>query len=415
MKKAIALMLVLSIGTLGLFTLAACNKKDNNQCEQKYSDTIVAGNYKFNKVTDYLFETTLTDYEQYEKDAKTYMQTHYNCKLGGCSSVQNGKIRGRNYDWTFDEEPEFIIHVPAKEGRHASIGVAATTEITAANVESGNVYPVYNIIPYFTLDGINDAGLTININVVGYEEKGKFELKTKTEEDDVCPIMIPRLILDKCGSIQEAIDLLNSIDIYSLSTAEEAHFMISGPQSKEDSTFNTVVIELIPDENKHYQLNVIDYNKGNFVDNKAIMTNFHLTDFDGTVGSLTAHPMGYERYLILSENYDQGKTVAGMQDLMKKVFYTHCYDFYSDQIWYSEYTAGELTMDAVAGLPKKIDGDTSKAGPFKDALDDAITKYSKLQRDSQTWHTVHTSVYDIEHKALYILPQESGFSYKFTL
>lgn len=365
------------------------------------------------KVTDYLFEITCDDYEGNPEAVNQFFRK-YNPKLGGCSSVQNGFFRGRNYDWTYDEEPEFIIHVPANAaGRHASIGVCATTEITAADVENIGIDKVRYILPYLTLDGINDAGLTVNINVVGYEEKGEYKLKNSDPAQNTCPLMVPRLLLDRCGSIDEALAMMAELDIFSLGTAEEAHYMISGPQSPDDSTFNTVVVELIPDENKHYQLNVIDFNKGDFVDNKPIMTNFHLTGFDGSVESLTRHPMGYERYLILRDNFDQGSTIRGMLDLMKKVYYTRCYDLYSDPYWYSELTMDDLDMTCRA--EPCLHGNPDAAGPFADAVRDAVDKYSTMKRDSTTWHTVHTSVYDIENRVLYVVPQEGGYAWEFPL
>lgn len=386
------------------------NNESGEEETRMYSDTIIAGKYSFTKITDYLFETTMDDYEQNYGAACDFF-TRYNPKLGGCSSVQNGKIRGRNYDWTFDEEPEFVIHVPANDkGRHASMGVAATTEITAADVETGKVFDIYDIIPYFTLDGINDAGLTININVVGYEEMGEYMLKSQDPADWVCPLAVPRILLDNAGSIDEALALMEKMDIFSLGTAEEAHFMISGPQSADDDTFNTVVVELIPDENKHYQLSVIDYNKGDFVEDKPIMTNFHVTGYDGTLESATKHPMGYERYQILRENFDQGSDVSGMIDLMKKVYYTRDYDLYNENYWYSEATGGDLTMDDV-GEPNLM-GDLSRAGKFADVLREGVENYKSMKRNGTVWHTVHTSVYDIDNMTLYILPQEAGFSYE---
>ena len=367
----------------------------------------------FTKITDYLFETTYTDYEGAYEDAVAYYRK-YNPKLGGCSSVQNGTIRGRNYDWTYDEEPEFIVHVPANDkGRHASLGVVATSAMTAADVENGVDAPFLKFLPYSTLDGINDAGLCVNINVVGYEEMGEYVMKTEDTSDDVCPLMVCRLLLDNCGSIDESLALLDTMDIFSLGTQEECHLMISGPQSAEDSTFNTVVVELIPDENKHYQLSVIDYNKGDFVDNKPIMTNFHLTGFDGTVESATRHPMGFERWQILYEAYDQGSTVRGMMDLMKKVYYTRCYDLYSDRAWYSEFASGDLDMTMVGA--EKLNGDVSAAGAYAQAFRNAADSYASLDRNASTWHTVHTSVYDTEAKVLYILPQEAGYAYRFAL
>ena len=414
------------------FSLTACSSATST------TSTSSDKTFDFVKVTDYLFEATYQDYEDGFEIAKEYCDK-YRPELGGCSSVQNGVIRGRNYDWTYDEEPEFVIHVPAAEGRHASVGVVATTAISSLDVEgtefqneinefleyfeegekisidTEKTKEVYQMLPYVTLDGVNDAGLTVNINVVNYGEKGQFEMKTETTEDDLCPLMIPRLLLDNAGSIDECIEIIEQYDVYSMGTAEEAHFMISGPQSADDDTFNTVVIEFIPDENNHYQLSVLDYNKGDFVDNKAVMTNFHLTGYDGTEASLTDHPMGYERYQILMEDYDQGSTEMGMENLMKKVYYTRNYDLYKDNFWYSEYTSGDLTIADAQGLASNLMGDTSKAGPFKDAIDNATNIYNEGNRDAKRWHTVHCSIYNSEEKKLWVLPQEAGFSYEFEL
>ncbi len=146
------------------------------------------------------------------------------------------------------------------------------------------------------------------------------------------------------------------------------------------------------------------------------MTNFHLTGFDGTEDSLTAHPAGYERYLILSECFEQGKTVNEMKDLMKKVYFTKAYDAYSDMIWYSDFTDHEGLTMAGRG-EKKISGDYSKAGDFADYYKSEVETYIKNGRKKgvESWHTVHTSVYDIENKMLYVIPQEGGFSYDFSL
>jgi len=386
--------------------LSSCSSDSPTSKEEKKEESTA----KFTKVTDYLFEASYDDYEQYFEEAQAALEL-YKPQLGGCSSVQEGAIRGRNYDWTLDEAPEFVVHVPAKNKRHASIGVATTTRITAAEVESGADLDIYKILPYFTLDGINDAGVTINVNVVNFGEKGPFVMKTEDTSDDICPLMVSRIVLDSAGSVEEAIKLISKMDVFSIKNVEEAHFMISGPTSAADSTLKTVVVEFIPDENKHYQLNVIE----NFVDDKPIMTNFHLTGFDGSIESLTDHPMGYERYLILSDSYDLGKTVAGMKDLMEKVNYTKAYDPNSDMTWYTEFAEDSLT--ALNRGEKAIKGDYSKGGAYAEVLRYEMETYKTTTRTSEEkgWHTVHTSVYDIEKKTLSVIPQETSKSYDFSL
>lgn len=77
----------------------------------------------FRKVTDYLYElrydildyTSAYDYFKKDSDILT---------VGGCSCARSGAFFGRNLDWTYDEQAEFIIHSTSKPGRHASVGVA---------------------------------------------------------------------------------------------------------------------------------------------------------------------------------------------------------------------------------------------------------------------------------------------------
>ena len=52
--------------------------------------------------------------------------------------------------------------------------------------------------------------------------------------------------------------------------------------------------------------------------------------------------IGYERWKLLKENYDQGDSVMGMFDLMRKAWNSWTYDLYGDEFWYSEYGATGL-------------------------------------------------------------------------
>ncbi|MDO4493579.1 MAG: hypothetical protein Q4C53_06815 [Clostridia bacterium] len=367
------------------------------------------GHSAFVKVTDYLYEVT---YDSYEDKYEYAREALVNFQPGACSSVQNGMIRGRNYDWVYDEAPCFVIHVPAAEGRHASVGVATPMALSPAVVDSGEEPLPLDILPYMTLDGMNDAGLTINGNIVNRGEKGEFEMKSADPAQHIMPVMIPRLLLDKAATIEEAVALLEPLDVTSLGPDDEGHFMITARASATDDSFKTVVVEFIPGEDRHYRLNVID----KFVGGKPIMTNFHLTDFDGSEESLTPHPMGYERYLVLQKNYGMGTDVPGMIDLMKKVYYTRNYDLYNENFWYSEYAKiANLTMaDRGAAY---LGGDVSKAGAFAAEIAKEQNDYKHRSRTggNMTWQTVHMSVYDIEKREVSVLSQEGSIVYKFDL
>ena len=33
--------------------------------------------------------------------------------VGGCTAVRSGSVYGRNYDWTYDDKAEFMVHTSA--------------------------------------------------------------------------------------------------------------------------------------------------------------------------------------------------------------------------------------------------------------------------------------------------------------
>ncbi|MDO4502855.1 MAG: carcinine hydrolase/isopenicillin-N N-acyltransferase family protein [Coriobacteriia bacterium] len=362
------------------------------------------------RLSDYLFEVTYDSYEAAEGMAREYFGKRY--KLGACSSVQNGMIRGRNYDWYYDRTSTFVVHVPAAPGRHASVGVAVG-QVTPEQVLSGEPHLMYDILPFITLDGMNDQGLVMNVNVIQFGELGSFVMRTEDPSDDMFPLMACRLVLDKAATVQEALELMETMDFYSILNLDEAHFMISGKASAADPTYKTVVVELVPDEQHHYQLNVIE----DFVDQKPIMTNFPLTGFDGTEGSLSPHPIGIERYWALSRDFGLGETVPGMLDLMKRAYYTRSYDPYVTPFWYSAHIGPGDGPKYTERGEDDLRGDLAKAGPFQDVVRQNIQKYRTRSRKDRfaTWHTVHTSVYDAEALELSLMSQEGSIVYRFDL
>ena len=79
------------------------------------------------KVADYLYEITCTRYcDTLPNDLAMKMGADF-----GCSAVRNGNFYGRNLDYFITEVPEFVIHTPAAEGRHATMGVGRLEGLTA--------------------------------------------------------------------------------------------------------------------------------------------------------------------------------------------------------------------------------------------------------------------------------------------
>lgn len=392
------------------------------------------------KITDYLYECTYDlPYEYAEKAA--YFEK-YRPRLGGCSAVSYKGLRGRNYDWNYDNGCEFILRVPAIAGkRHASLGIAASPSVTNAAAMSGAYLPEYDILPFVTLDGVNDAGLFVNTNVVLYRELGPWTMKNNDPSDDRVELSCARLLLDNAATVEEAIGLMDRFDWFSLGTMDECHFMVTGRRSAADSTVATVVLELVPVMAGGCRTVCVSSNdpddaalcKGehrfHLVNEKdcLIMTNFHLFGFDPEdYATLTKHAMGVERYELIKEHFTEGTDPAGMLGVMRRVHYTNAFDLNGERAWYSEYygmqdTDGdgvpdtELTRDTPKG-ERSLHGDAKRAGIFACAMEASSKKHLASTRDDgDMWQTVHTSVFDYAARAIFVTPQQGTETFRFSL
>lgn len=390
-------------------------------CAIKRSDSA----QKLTKIADHLYEITFTDDFDFEQNEGL------DFSMFACSGIQNGQYRGRNYDLYYADSDICVIYSCVSENRpHASVGVADLSYI-----DDGSKTYNTDLIPFVTVDGLNDAGVCIQINVIPYGENGVLN-HTESTDDDLMFNNVVRYVLDNAASVDEAISLLKAKDIYSeIDTSFEVHWMISGAASNTDKTTKTVVIEVFPDG-----LHVSE----DFVDDKPIMTNFNIYNFDGSVESIGIGS-GFERWRILNENFDQANSVMGTFDLMEKVFYSKSYDLYSDRFWYSDLNGTDLSlcyeidelkallgedvydyyMENYGGVyynPELFDGeealkgDISKAGILS-AVIEIVDEYYKAQNqeDGIVWITIHTAVYDLENLTLDIQVRESQDHYHFTI
>lgn len=361
------------------------------------------------KVEDYLHEYSvdLLDYDY----AYGYFQQK-RAALGancGCSSVRSGNIYGRNFDWFYDESVEFIVKTPANNGMHGTIGVAGRLPaLTKEFVESGEWHDDYKILPFMIADGINDAGVVCSIHVVP-ADKGVTTgtVPAVQKKTEMCSLMLPRFILDKFSSATAAVEYIR--DYVSVYMPEklgdmgyEVHFMVADGN-------NTYALEFIDNEVK-----IID------IGSNPYMTNFYLygvsRNADGTVytpatqdsehnaistNGIIEHGSGLERYNLIVAESGSANTLSGMQNLMDKLLYTNTYNYSTSPFWYTEYVGGQNTV-------------VSNTSDFNSIIDSCIENYQERSRgDGKTWHTVHSSVYDIAARKLRLKVQECEDEHEF--
>ena len=442
MKKTLFFM---ALGT-AMLTSTSCSNASKEDVAGQH-------NIQVTKVSNYLYETTL-DYDYDIDEAKELIEKNEPV-MGGCSSISIGNLRARNFDWLYTNGIVVMVRSTKTENRHASIAVSPLVKLDEDIAKDGKYHELYELLPYISVDGTNDAGISINTNVVIRDQLGHWEMKTEATDDDLTELLIPRLILDNCSNLSEIIPLLEKYDWISM-PKYETHMMVTGPRSSDDATVTTVVLEFVPftEGGKTYRrlccisqdekdIAIVGGDAARFWHSKAdifIMTNFHLWHFEadkdrkGRLLSATEHPSGFERYEILEAAANTAFEVIGgpdsltfqhMQDIMYTVNYSNMYNVYQDNFWYSESMPELITKEDLINATDKqrsphgdlnnlIKGkDNCFINGFKETLKSWGNRDRKVKND--LWETLHTSIYNYKTRSLQIGVREGAVYYKYNL
>ncbi len=411
-------------------------------------------NFQAKKVTDYLYEITLDDYVDYATAKPAFEK--FRPKLGGCSSISIGNLRGRNLDWTYADGVEFVVRTTKQGNRHASVGVITAPFVTSDMLSDGQYHEEFEMLPYTTMDGINDAGICVNLNVVNFQEFGAWQMKTETTEDDMMELMSPRLILDNCTYLTDIVPLMEQYDWFSLGNEEETHLMVTGPRSADDPTLTNAILEYIPftEDGKTFRklccistdekdIALVGGDASRFYHSKAdvfIMTNFNLWQFDasldrkGRLLSATEHPMGFERYETIEAAAKRAVSTAGseenltsvqMQDIMREVYYSNNYNLDQPNYWYTEESKLTLTKEEIINATDEQRypcGDINKLIKGKDNkyvndIEANIKAWASRDRKvkNNLWETLHTTIYNYADRSLQVNVHEGTIFYEYSI
>lgn len=387
-------------------------------------------------IAPYLHEITYDDYT-YDKD----FVTTESAEAFGCSSVRRGNFYGRNFDYVFNDTPEFIVRVKEnkKKNRHASIGMATHFGLRETKLLNGDYKKQLELVPNITLDGINDAGVICSHNVVSMEpdkidpETHVAAIKAETQPNNpnafqLHQLFVPRYVLDNADSVDKAIELLKSEDLNikgDLSGSHHLHIMIADKNK-------TAVVEFFDKDNKgHFQV-VVDEKKEDSTNKYGlpIMTNFYVNNGENCKQYFNNNTKnGDERYEILRDGYSKVNSFADMEELMKKVMYSNAYRYAHNIVplgrellvseGSTETIKGDLTSEWFSEIfdqpviqdPTIVNIDQLK--PISDAFnllkdDYWITRMMDFRNppEPKFWQTTHNSTYDMEKKHLRVVVQE---------
>ncbi len=201
----------------------------------------------------------------------------------GCSTMQargeNGYYFGRNFDW---EKCNVLFLTSYPEEGYASVSTVNTDFIAQFN---GALTDEQLILAahYAPLDGMNEKGLCVSINLL----PDGMTLKQETGKTNLTITSALRLILNQAATVDEAVELLKQ---YDLSTGMNMviHYMISDAQG------NSVCVEFIN--------NVIQ------VTDTKVMTNHYLTP--GDYYGQTRNQHSFDRYDRLSAILEESPVMS---------------------------------------------------------------------------------------------------------
>jgi Predicted choloylglycine hydrolase len=209
----------------------------------------------------------------------------------GCTSFQarnaegDGYLYARNYDYF--KSPTMIVRSSPKKG-YKSISVCDLSHVGYSKEKLPDNFAKKALclaMIYAPMDGINEKGLCTSIMALP-----NMPSQQDTPKHDIGTSMVMRLILDKCSNVDEALQLLDGVDIrHDLKAGSGYHYMIA------DAKGNCVVLEF--DMNDGWKSTVIRKPEDKnymVVTNHLLSPKYYTTEPDERFGN--PHSKSWWRY-----------------------------------------------------------------------------------------------------------------------
>ncbi|ORY29863.1 N-terminal nucleophile aminohydrolase [Neocallimastix californiae] len=201
---------------------------------------------------------------------------------------EDGFYFGRNFDYS-NSKATVLLTYPEN-------GYSSISTVNLSFIKDNNNSLTEDEIKYFSVyapvDGMNEKGLTVSANMVGF-----IYVDNDTPKPDITPSIAIRLLLDKAATVEEAINILKEYDMHQ-SLGLYNHFAIT------DAEGNAVVVEYINNEmtyvhspiNENFFLTPGDY-YGNYV-------------YIYSEDNIEIFPVTQDRYNIIKERLEKYPTMT---------------------------------------------------------------------------------------------------------
>ncbi|WP_306792677.1 C45 family autoproteolytic acyltransferase/hydolase [Collinsella ureilytica] len=194
------------------------------------------------------------------------------CATFNATSPTGDALFGRNFDLTFS--PAMLVRTKPEHGYESISMVNLAFLGYGKNKLPDNPLKAVTALaaPYAPLDGMNEKGLAVGVLLIDTDPTHQ-----QTDKPDITTTTAIRMMLDKCATVDEAVEMLGKYDMHA-SAKRSYHFQIA------DASGKSVVVEYLGND-----MNVIDQGNKSYL----AATNFLLSPGNFDFGG------GYDRYDIL--------------------------------------------------------------------------------------------------------------------
>ena len=246
------------------------------------------------------------------------MQTMNCTSFQAAKACGDGFWYGRNYD--FFKNPTMVTVSHPKKG-YASIAVSDMSHFgySLEKLPSGFVASLSCLASiYAPVDGINEKGLCTSIMALPKQAS-----RQDTEKHDVGTTIIMRLWLDRCATVDEALELLETVDVrHDAAVGSGYHYMVADASGdcavvefdKEDG-WKTMIVRKDPSAN--YML----------VTNHLLSEKYYTTEPDEAVGN--PHSKSWWRYETAGAYLTEHNGVLTLEEAQECLALVH----WKDLVW----------------------------------------------------------------------------------
>jgi len=241
-----------------------------------------------------------------------------------CTSFQAAKADGdgfwfgRNYDYF--KNPTLVTVSHPKKG-YASIAVSDMSHF-GYSLEKlpASLGAKLNCLAaiYAPVDGVNEKGLCTSIMALPKQAS-----RQDTEKHDVGTTIIMRLWLDRCATVREALDLLETVDVrHDAAVGSGYHYMVA------DATGDCAVVEF--DKEDGWKTMIVRKREGAnsmLVTNHLLSEKYYTTEPDPAVGN--PHSKSWWRYETAGAYLQEHSGVLTLDEAQQCLSLVH----WKDLVW----------------------------------------------------------------------------------